>query len=234
MGLQVTVPEAARRLWQTLAGDPSVLGNATTSVVRGSTGICPPGWTGVVRLGDAYVIEAGEADDATIGILYSLDDPSDTAQITEALQPVRTLGPAQLCYLPNGSDPLTPAFTAQVLEVAIESIGGWLDSLPSADVAESSVSEMERVLVCLSGPDLLGAAGHRGWPAEIGHVGVLVAPDVRGKGIGTDLGAAATRRVLQLGRFPQWRAATCNEASRRAARRIGYQEMGRQFSFRLA
>jgi RimJ/RimL family protein N-acetyltransferase len=39
--------------------------------------------------------------------------------------------------------------------------------------------------------------------------------------------------VLEHGRTPQWRAAAWNAASRRVARRIGYREMGRQFSFQL-
>jgi predicted GNAT family acetyltransferase len=89
------------------------------------------------------------------------------------------------------------------------------------------------MLVLCRGEEVLGAAGHLDWPTRIGHVGVLVAPTARGEGVGRCLGAAATRRALQHGRTPQWRAATANAASRRIARRIGYREMGRQFSFQL-
>ncbi len=83
------------------------------------------------------------------------------------------------------------------------------------------------------GDQVLGAAGHLGWPAAIGHLGVLVPPLMRGRGVGAGLGAAATRRALDQGLTPQWRAARTNAGSRQVARRIGYREMGRQFSFRL-
>jgi RimJ/RimL family protein N-acetyltransferase len=93
---------------------------------------------------------------------------------------------------------------------------------------------MDQVPVLNRGEDGLGAAGHLDWPARIGHIGVLVAPTARGEGVGGCLGAAATRRVLAHGRTPQWRAATWHSASRRVARRIGYREMGRQYSFQLS
>ena len=67
------------------------------------------------------------------------------------------------------------------------------------------------------------------WPA---HVGILVAPDQRGRGVGRALAAAATARALDLGRVPQWRAATDNPASRVIARAVGYVEVGRQLSVR--
>jgi len=63
---------------------------------------------------------------------------------------------------------------------------------------------------------------------------VLAAPDARGAGVGTCLGTAATRRALDRGLTPQWRAERSNEASKRVARSLGYREMGRQHSFQLA
>jgi predicted GNAT family acetyltransferase len=121
-----------------------------------------------------------------------------------------------------------------VREVPVVSIRGWLDSLPEEDVHESRVGNMNHVIVLGRGQQLLGAAGHVDWPAGIRHIGVLVAPHARGHGVGTLLGSAATRRVLDRGRTPQWRAADSNEVSRRAARRIGHREMGRQFSLQRA
>jgi GNAT superfamily N-acetyltransferase len=228
------VPVGARRLWCTLAGEEDALRPATTTVVRGSRGIAPPGWTGVVRLGDAWLIEAGDADDEALALLRGMDDPSDPGQVTDALRPARTLGPGELAYLPAGDRVADLDHDARVQEVPTTSLRGWLDSLPVDDVDESSVEEMDEVLVLRRGEDLLGAAGHLRWPAEIGHVGVLVAPGARGAGVGACLGAAATRRALDRGLTPQWRAAAWNAASRRIARRIGYREMGRQFSFQLA
>lgn len=227
------VPDQARRLWCTLAGDEDALRPETTTVVHGSRGIAPQGWTGVVRLGDAYLIEAGDADAAVLDLLRNLDDPSDVEQVTTSLHPADTLGPGELGYLPVGAEVADLDCDGELREVPVDSLRGWLASLPADDVDESSIADMDRVLVLYRDEGVLGAAGHLDWPAQIGHVGVLVSPEARGQGVGGCLGAAATRWVLEHGRTPQWRAATSNAASRRVARRIGYHEMGRQFSFRL-
>ena len=229
----VTIPSAARQLWRTLAGDPSVLEPGTVELVRGSRGIAPPGWTGVLRLGDAYVIEAGEADANAIATLRSLDDPSDPTEVVRLLEPSDTLGPGELFYLPDGGEVAALDVAGDVAEVPIEAIEVWLAGLPAEDVAESSVSAMDEVLVLRRDGALLGAAGHLSWPSAVGHLGVLVAPEARGTAVGSCLGALATRRVLDRGEFPQWRAAAWNGASQAVARRIGYRLMGRQFSFSL-
>lgn len=229
----VPVPPPARRLWRTLAGDPSVLRPGTVRLVHGSRGIAPPGWTGVLRLGDAFLIEVGDADAATIETLRSLEDPSDPADVVRLLEPSETLGPGELFYLPDGAEVAAVDVAGDVAEVRLEAIQVWLAELPAGDVAESSLSDMEDVLILRRGGEVLGAAGHLSWPSAVGHLGVLVAPGARGAAVGSCLGALATQRVLERGEFPQWRAAAWNDASQIVARRIGYRLMGRQFSFRL-
>jgi GNAT superfamily N-acetyltransferase len=227
------VPPAARRLWQTLAREPTALADSTTTIVRGSRYICPPGWTGVVRLGDAVLIEAGGADDDAIQVLQGLGDPSDPAAVVDALRPQQTRGPAELAYLPAGRDVGAAEGVGDIAEVAIDAIGAWLASIPTEDVEESAVTRMERLLVLQADGRIVGASGHVEWPADVAHLGVLIAPHARGAGFGARLAAAATRRALEHHLCPQWRAATWNVASRRIARRVGYVECGRQFSFRL-
>lgn len=230
----VGVPDAALSLWRTLAGDSTVLSPGTTSVVRGSRYICPPGWTGVVRLGDAVVIEAGEAGEDILATLRALDDPSDPNAVVETLAPTRTLGPGILAYLADSGETPNRRNDPDVAEVPLSAITAWLDTLPPEDVDESSLLGMDHVMILTSGTDIVAAGGHRDWPALIGHIGVLVAPTARNQGFGTRIGAIATARVLDIGRQPQWRAAAGNVASRRAAHRIGYREVGRQFSFTFA
>lgn len=227
------VPDAARRLWRTLSGDPSSLTGSTTTIIRGSRGICPPGWTGVVRLGDAFLIEAGDTDEDTVEVLQSLDDPSDPDLVVAALRPRETRGPGQLAYLPAGRDVVVAAVAGAITEEAIDAIRPWLETNPTEDVEESSVARMDRVLVLWDGDQIVGAAGHLEWPANVAHLGVVIAPHARQAGFGRQLAASATQRALDQRLFPQWRAAVWNIASRRIARRVGYVEVGRQFSFRL-
>ena len=228
----VECPAAARRLWCELGGAPEALAPSTRTVVRGSRGICPPAWVGVVRLGDAFLVEAGTADERTLSQILDLEDPSDPAQVASALQSNQTLGPGQLAYLPEGVQPATND-VADIEEVDVAAVRDWLGSLPGDDVAESSIDDMERVLVLRHDGRIAGAAGHLDWPADIAHLGLVVDPIHRGSGYGAVLGAAATRRALAAGRHPQWRAAAWNEPSRATATRIGYREFGRQFSFQI-
>lgn len=226
-------PPAARRLWCELARSPDALAPSTRTVVRGSRGICPPGWVGAVRLGSAVLIEAGDADETTLAGLLELDDPSDPDQVSQALSPARTLGPGQLAYLPDASEPPAVESDAEIEEVDVAAIRDWLGSLPEDDFAESSMEDMGDVLALRRDGRIVGAAGHLDWPADVAHIGIVIDPAFRGSGNGVLLGAAATRRAIAAGRYPQWRAAAWNEASRATARRIGYHEFGRQFSFQV-
>lgn len=236
------IPPAVLKLWRELAGDPAVGVPGTRKVVRGSRGLGRAGWTAVLRLGDAWVIETGEADARILTALLDLEDPADPEQV-EAVVPVgQSIGPAELAYLPEGSRPATDTAETRagsdgvdvtIVEVARTSLASWLATLPPDEVAESSVSGMDTLLVADVAGRRVGAAGHRTWPTGIAHIGLVVAPDVRGRGFGQLLGAAATRRAITEGLAPQWRALTTNHASRTIARRIGYVEVGRQFSFTM-
>jgi GNAT superfamily N-acetyltransferase len=237
------IPERALALWRDLTGDPETGTPGTRKVVRGSRGLGPEGWTAVLRLGNSWVIETGEADASTLAALLDLDDPADPEQVDAVVPIGESIGPAELAYLPEGSRPEIDAAEARagshgvvdldvtIVEVARRALATWLDTLPPEDVAESSVNGMDRVLVADVAGQHVAAAGHRTWPEGVAHVGLLVAPTARGRGLGHLLGAAATERALVHGLVPQWRATTTNRASRAIASRIGYVEFGRQFGF---
>lgn len=227
----VEAPPAARRLWCELAGAPGALAPSTRTVVRGSQGICPSGWIGVVRLGSAFLVEAGDADETVVARILDLDDPSDPQQVSGTVGPSQTRGPGQLAYLPEGVPPPSVDSDADLELVDVAGIRDWLRALPEDDVAESSVDNMEHALVLRRDGRVVGAAGHLNWPADIAHIGIIVDPAYRGSGNGVLLGTAATQRAITAGRYPQWRAAAWNETSRATGKRIGYHEFGRQFSF---
>jgi len=96
----IRIPDGALRLWRTLAGDPTAFQPASRRAVRDTRGFCPPGWVGVVRLGDAYAVERGGADDATVARLLALPDPADPEPLATVLAASERLGPAELAYPP--------------------------------------------------------------------------------------------------------------------------------------
>jgi hypothetical protein len=116
--------------------------------------------------------------------------------------------------------------------VPVASLCAWLDSLPEDDVAESSSREMNRALVLCRGADALVLQATTTGPLGSNTPGVVVAPPpgVKAWGVPRSCGDPTGARSWPT---PQWQAAAWNAASRRVARRIGYREMGRQFSFQL-
>ena len=228
-----SVPPIATRLWRELAGDEEALRPRTRTVVRGSRGLCPSGWTGVLRLGDAVVVEAGDAPREAVEQLLGLDDPTNAEAVHSVLGPTDTLGPGILHYSPSprAVADLVAGHTTEVLAVA--SLSSWLDALDPDDVEESGVGDLDEAVVLRDGGDVVAAAGHHVWPRDVAHLGVLVSPAARGTGLGTAVAAAAVRRAAAAGLAPQWRAHADNAASRRIARRLGMREVGAQLSLDL-
>lgn len=227
-------PARVLRLWRTMLGDEHAFVPGARVLVHGSTGVCRPGWVGVVRLGDGIAAELGVASDEDIRALRTLDDPSDPDQVATALAPAETVGPGVLSYLLDERGPTEVVVPDGVsLEVEpVSSIRPWLATLPDEDVAESSVAASQEAVVARRFGAPVAAACHLEWPTGIAHLGVLVDPQHRQHGIGVAVARRATDRAHALGLVVQWRAAATNTASRALARRLGLVEVGRQFSFR--
>lgn len=231
-------PSHAVQLWRELAGAPTAFAPGSRISVRGSRGICPPGWIGAVCLGDAFVLEVAAGSDETVADLFACDDPTDPTEVVATLSPAETLGPGVLAYLPAEEDLARhriappPGVTFGVEPVAV--LADWLGSLPSDEVEESGIDELEEVVVARSADRPVAAAGHHVWPTAVAHLGVVTDPGWRGRGLGVAVGRHAVERATSTGLAPQWRARHDNAASRAAARRLGFVEVGRQFSIRPA
>jgi len=207
-----------RRLWEELAGAGATFPSdgATRVVVSPHSRLCPPSWTGLVRIGDAVLITVPDERAARRALprLRALPSGADV------------LGPATLAYLPPGTT--TPATSA----TPEESARPLLRSVDPHDAAESALADIDSpAFVIREGSRILAAAGYELWPSSTAHLCVLTAPDARGHGLATEAASAAVHHALEAGLLPQWRAG--NDASRRVAEKLGFREVGEQVSVRV-
>ncbi|GAB3870076.1 GNAT family N-acetyltransferase [Dactylosporangium cerinum] len=234
--------ERAQRLWTELAGT-TVTFHATgiDVAVSPQSWLCPPGWVGVVVLGNAAIATAPDATAAELVRRAVHDLPAsaltDPATLRDRLPIDRTLGPATLAYC----DPAT--FRPTVLRPADPSIvepipadhpdlATLLTRVPPEDAEEADLADITSPAFVIRGAaGILAAAGYRTWPRNTAHLSVLTATAERGHGLARAAASTAVATALEAGLLPQWRARP--EASRRVARALGFSELGAQLSLRL-
>lgn len=200
------------------------------------SGICPPGWVGIVRLADRLLVTVPtpELRDPVQDSLNRLDLDlcTDLAAVREVLSVAESLGPASLAYL-DGNE-LASIDTA---DVAIRpandpALKRLRLGVPKAEAGESGTARMDSdAFVVRAGPHVIAAAGYERWRGGVAHLLVLVATEHRGRGLATAVAAAAASAALTEGLLPQWRATS--DESRRVAAKLGFREMGSQLSLRL-
>jgi GNAT superfamily N-acetyltransferase len=244
----------ARELWEFLAVDWAAAragGEAGTAAARGTgfapavrvivspgSALCPPGWAGIVVLGDAALATAPDASTGRLVEQALGDVPA--ASLTDAyvlrnrLPVAEILGPSSLAYLDPAEfrpPPGTAAITA--LELDDRVFRQFVLAADPEEVEESGLREITTpaFAVCEHG-QVVAAAGYRDWPRGTAHLSVLTAAAARGRGLGRAAASAAVARAIADDRLPQWRARPM--ASRRVARALGFRELGLQVSIRLA
>lgn len=108
---------------------------------------------------------------------------------------------------------------------------------PPDDTAEVGLSDMEHRCVLVDdtaqSPVPVAGAGYDIWSGILAHMGVLTAPDQRGRGHGTYIASVAVENAMASGLIPQWRARSDNTASIRTALSAGFVEAGTQTSVLL-
>lgn len=230
----------ARALWTELAGVP--VDSPTDVVVAPGSLLCPPGWAGIVRIGDAAVVTAPDArsaealgEAARILSYEELTDPVRLGVTLSGTAPVLdVLGPASLCYPDGGRDTFVPA-PGPVEQVAAgdrSALKALLAAVGQDDADESGLDEISSpAFLLVDGGVAVAAAGYLSWPRSVAHLCVLVAPNHRRRGLARIVASAAVSHALDAGLLPQWRARPY--PSRRVAAALGFRELGAQLSVRM-
>lgn len=241
--------DAARSLWTDLADAKTGFGtDGPTVAVSAGSRLCPPGWVGVVRLGDSAIITV-PTDSVAAGVTEAIAG-IDTTHLTDPEQwrrrlPVtEVLGPAFLDYLsPND---FTPAHTERTEDapVAVSAdspeLAGLLASVEQSEAEESGLAGIDSpaFVVRHALPDnethgeVIAAAGYSRVRGVAAHLCVLADPGHRGRGLATLAASAAVEHALTAGLLPQWRARVPESLS--VARRLGFSRMGQQLSLMLS
>jgi len=215
-----TIIMRARRLWEELAGGRFPGAGDARVIENPASRLCPPGWAGIVRLQDSVLATAPTS--AAARVLHRTLDPA-------ALPVLEQLGPAALSYLSSPGRPISPTSTVEWADEA--RLLQLVSTVPSADAEESGIPGLRRAAVIRQEGRIVAAAGWAPWPTQVAHLCVLSHPAVRGRGLATQVAAAATADALTAGRLAQWRARV--GPSQRIAAKLGYQVLGEQVSLRL-
>ncbi|RAJ46920.1 putative GNAT family acetyltransferase [Kitasatospora sp. SolWspMP-SS2h] len=243
----------ASRLWTGLADVPAAFPapGAASVVVSPNSGLCPPGWVGLLTLGGAVLATAPDARRAELlrAALRSCPEAGWDAELLGAALPVRRmLGPAALAYLaptdlvptdlvatdPTPTDPTPAARHPPVRELPSEhqELRALEARVPAAERDEAALGEITSpVFAVVREGRVLAACGYRVWPFETAQFSVLTDPAARGRGLARAAATAAAAHALAAGLLPQWRARV--PASRRVAARVGFRELGTQLSVEL-
>ncbi|MEH0822408.1 MULTISPECIES: GNAT family N-acetyltransferase [unclassified Micromonospora] len=228
----------ARAAWVEMAGVPMAFHEegGVEVAVSASSLLCPPGWVGIVALGDAAIITAPTGSQAATVRTMLHDVPVEVLTDSDRLRAVlpidEVLGPASLAYLGEGD--LQPAGPddVEVVLAGHDELATLLASVTAEDADECGLADITSpAFVVRRGKHVVAAAGYRRWPGLLVHIGVLTKLDQRGRGLARAVACAAAADGIASGLLPQWRARP--EPSRRVARALGFRQLGAQLSIRL-
>ncbi|MFJ4677769.1 GNAT family N-acetyltransferase [Kitasatospora sp. NPDC088783] len=228
----------ASRLWTGLADVSAAFPapGAASVVVSPNSGLCPPGWVGLLTLGGAVLATVPDARRAELlrAALRSCPEAGWDADRLRAALPVgRVLGPAALAYLAP-TDLASAARRPPIHELPNEhqELRALEARVPAMERDEAALGEITSpAFAVLRDGRVLAACGYRAWPFETAQFSALTDPAARGRGLARVAATAAAAHALAAGLLPQWRARV--PASRRVAARVGFRELGTQLSVEL-
>lgn len=238
--LDQQIAERIRQGWRAeLAAPAAFRGPGRHVHLRPGHDPAPARSVGVVALGDSTCVSLPPTASAWLQVLQRRDldaDLTDPATVARVIGPVEEfLGPASLAYLPVTVVGLRHDPRVTSVPAGHESVQHLAAACGPQDAQESGISAVASSLaVWLVGDRVVAASGHQVWHGQLGHLSVLVDPAFRGRGLGTAVASRAVAQVLEAGLVPQWRARSTLLASRQIARTLGFVELGRQATYKLA
>lgn len=222
-----------RAAWASYAGVGRLEGRQV--VVNPESGLSPPGWVGIVVVGDTITATVPSAALApALREALAAVPPAETVDMPALRRRLIAIfdsfDPAALFYAagPPPPDPVEHA----AAEATPEGLGRLLAGVCEDDRDESGMGRLTGPVFVAHGPDgsVVAASGYRLWPRQVAHVCVLTHPTYRRMGYARAVSAAAIEHALAEGLLPQWRARP--EASKALARSLGLFEVGVQLCFR--
>lgn len=157
------------------------------------------------------------------------EDLVDLAALQQVLakHAPRPIGTATLSY----GDAASLRLDASAVPAGADALAEVVGACSAEDVDEAGVEGMPSLFAVPSGDGRTAAvAGYESWGGALAHVGVLVAPAYRGRGLALPAATEATRQALAAGLVPQWRCRLGNEPSERLRDRLGFVPLGRQLT----
>ena len=226
----------SRSAWAEMSGLPEgfTSGQMTLGASPGSL-ICPPGWTGIVVLGDAAVVTTPDQATARRCRAFAdvpVRDLTDPLVVSQIVGVEAVLGPAEVAFV--DSPRCRPAIAdVEQLPADDPGIGALLESAGPQDAAESGIAGItSAAYVVRSLGVVLAASGYRAWPGRIAHLCVLTHPAYRDRGLARNVASGAVTAALSRDLLPQWRARA--PASIRVAARLGFSRLGSQLSVHVS
>ena len=242
----------ARAVWESRAGGAAAFSPVALVAVDPESGLCPPGWAGVVSITGSVIATApGPAEAAILqrglsewaaAVMADRDRPGAAlagadlvrADLLRRLLPVADLrGPAALAYLDAAEfrpGPVRPPGAAGT--VSGRDLRRFLSDGDPADVEESGLADITSPAFAFHElGEITAAAGYREGRGGEAHLCVLTGAPARSRGLARAVASAAVAHALGRGLLPQWRAAP--PASRRVAAALGFRELGWQVGILL-
>ena len=222
----------------TPAGRAAGFAPAVRVAVSPASALCPPGWAGIVVIGDAALATAPDPGAARLieQGLAGLPAASltDAYRLRNRLPVAAILGPASLAYLdPAEFRPWPGAAASTPLSLDDPDFRRFVRAADPGEVEESGIEEITSPAFAVrERGQVAAAAGYRDWPRGTAHLSVLTAAAARDRGLARAAASAAVAHAIAEGRLPQWRARPL--PSRRVARALGFRELGFQVSICLA